>query len=412
MNTLANYKNYMRPTRTVKETIFLNSLLTVLIYICIADIFLYGAIFLENSSLQLMLIGIKAMLSLIGVVLVFGNLNSIIKVGWCALLILFFIPYVIHLSGLEYFCNTISFLGILTILPYVAIRKRTIKILLAFWFLYMVFMVVFTKSSRNFVNNHWFINPNLSSIMIFLTIFVVFCFIKVKYHKFKLRIVLLMIALTILQLTYKGRSALIGTFLVFVNMLFPKLERKLNARKCCRLTFFIHTLSVCFVAFYSITLFKIIGKGNLYIMGKDIFTGRQMIWQDAFSQLSGNWLFGIGNRLRSMKIYGNLFTNLHNQSMGYLVTFGLLAFISYVLLLSSLIKNLYKKNYVLVAIFILILSLMAYFETLLYSSDNIRYILPILVVIGYFDKKNKRSSKVEEGYSLLLVRDFKKVAQN
>ena len=86
-------------------------------------------------------------------------------------------------------------------------------------------------------------------------------------------------------------------------------------------------------------------------------------------------------------------TNLHNQMMGYLVTFGILVVIPMVILMGNLLKEL-KKDNILVVAFILILLVVCFFETSIYSSSTNAFIVLQIGMLNYIGYQYKKGEKL------------------
>ena len=233
--------------------------------------------------------------------------------------------------------------------------------------------------------------------------FYLLCFMLILSTKVKNKIVPVVISVIAFafQLIFGGRSALIGTILFIAYILFIK-RLNITRRKLCNIQMILCVLGIVFAYLYSIVLFETIGHGNVLIFGKDIFTGRQSIWQEAFLRLSGHVLFGIGNTLTVENYVG--IVNLHNQMMGYLVCYGVCFAFVIILLISLSIGEIYKKgctNYV--VILFLISTITSYFETNFYASANMVFLVVAVVIISVMEK-NTVNKENKNDYSLLLAR--------
>ena len=376
-----------------KKSAVASVVLILMMLISLFRIFYSDTFFVASENVKRALAAAVSLLSAIGVLFVFDYLPKKVKFWWFAFLGFLLIAYVQHFSGLEYICNTISFLGLLTILPFICISKTVSRICIlgfsVFVLLIMIFANRFKEGEETLIN----LNTNLSGFVLFLFEFIMLAMSQ-KYRKGVVKryvFYLIFLIAFIFQVQYASRSSLIATVLMIIYFLFKAFFNRVSRGNIFNLVVFLSFMAILFAYFYSVTLYDIIGKGNLIIFGKDIFTGRQIIWRDAFEQLGGNWFFGLGNRLDSYMNENG--TNLHNQMMGYLVTFGILVVIPMVILMGNLLKEL-KKDNILVVAFILILLVVCFFETSIYSSSTNAFIVLQIGMLNYIGYQYKKGEKL------------------
>ena len=132
----------MENYKVLKSNIKLNSptlniLVGFFIFVCLTKLFLFYT-FVDSSEnpMQLIFTAMMAVLSFLSVVSVYRQLSSVLKISWILIVLLFFVSCLIHFNGLEYICNTVSFLGILTVLPYTRFKQNTISLITTCLFLY------------------------------------------------------------------------------------------------------------------------------------------------------------------------------------------------------------------------------------------------------------------------------------
>lgn len=306
----------------------------------------------------------------------------------------FCISYLSHFSGLTYLLNTFFTINILLLLIYVHPPKYLWVTTFLVLSVFVILVILFAPQYRHEDETSKFLNlnTNTSGYILFL-----FFFITIYYAcDFKLGTVkgsifyLLSVGIFFAQLRYAGRSAMLGDVFTLICILLKKHIGKMSNAKVKNYIFALSVFSLLFTYLYAVTLFNAVGHGKWFFMGKDIFTGRQTIWNDSFDQLRGHVILGLGNKLRSMAINGDTsgFTNVHNQMLGYVVTFGLIGSIPFLFLFSNVI-SLYAKRSVMMISFILILSCMAYFDTIIYSTDNVKYnCLALIAIAGLSQTKN------------------------
>ena len=115
-----------------------------------------------------------------------------------------------------------------------------------------------------------------------------------KGKKRLLNIIIFCIA-TVGIILFKSRTCLMC---LLISMFFLVLFKYIKGDHKTRFLALLAVLGIIFAYFYAVILFDLVGgTGKVEIFGKDLFTGRQKIWQSAFLRLDGNYLFGIGNTL-------------------------------------------------------------------------------------------------------------------
>lgn len=370
--------------------------------------------FFKVSTISVVLTAILTCCSLAGIFVVFAKkLSFFMRVLCICFGITAIISYSIHQSGLEYFCNTIIFLGVLAMAPYVKLKKNLTRISLAIYFAVTILVMLFAKqfgagNTKDVLIN---LNTNGSGFILMICEFCLLGLVCVnKNHRAKRYCYLILfVVVFIFHIQFSGRSSLIGTALMLLYVIFKRQFDKSGKRFVRGLAFILCLGGVLFAYIYAVPLFEKIGHGQIYLMGKDIFTGRQVIWQDAFEQLSGNLLFGIGNRLQSIAINNDTsgFTNLHNQMMGWLTTYGIVVYILILLLIMGLLGIYVKKgrSKIFIAVTLILLGI-SYFDTILYSSANNPMVIIALILATNFDNviNKAREKRYAKNHSLLLVR--------
>ncbi len=363
----------------------LNIFVGFFIIVCLTKLFLFYTFFDSSENrMQLIFTVLMAMCSFLSVVSVYRRLSSILKICWFLILLLFLVSCLIHFNGLEYICNTVSFLGILTVLPYTKLKQMTVSLMTACLFLYCALIILFANrfedSSSSLIN----LNTNTSSVTVLVFEFCLCAIASLSKKAKKVTCYLLAFVCVIFQFMFDGRSSLIGTVVLFCYLICRKFFNNWRIKSVRNVVVCICVFSVLFAYLYSNVLFEILGHGNFYFLGKDLFTGRQLIWAEAFKCLRGHWLFGIGN---SLETYMGEGTNLHNQILGYLTLYGVPIAIIYIILLSNAVMKVYrptKRNYAVA--FIIAMLILCYFETALYSLVVMQITIS-MISIYYSDRK-------------------------
>jgi O-antigen ligase len=393
------------PNRVInKKASILNDLIHCFLLVCFLKILCCKTFFNANQIISLLLLAVLTVIILFAVVYIFDKLSVSISVGWLLLLVFLLISFCKNKSGLEYICNTIIFLGLLTVLPYTHIKFSTAKICFILYAVYCLLVILFApkfdmNDTEAIVNDGalFNLNTNTSSIVLILFEFAACSFASATKDYKKILFYILAVIAFLFQLSFAGRSSLIGTGLLVVYLVFKKFFNTRNINTVRILVMILCAFSIIFTYLYAVVLFNLIGHGKVYILGKDLFTGRQLIWNDAFNQINGHWLLGIGNRLAATSIGDDTLgsTSLHNQMLGYLTCFGLFVVVSYIFLLGNLVARIFKdtKRKYSVA-FVISLTVMSYFETIIYSSQCMIYVSVILVMLFVFDTNRCKHKKV------------------
>ena len=157
----------------------LNIFVGFFIIVCLTKLFLFYTFFDSSENrMQLIFTVLMAMCSFLSVVSVYRRLSSILKICWFLILLLFLVSCLIHFNGLEYICNTVSFLGILTVLPYTKLKQMTVSLMTACLFLYCALIILFANrfedSSSSLIN----LNTNTSSVTVLVF---EFCLFSISY---------------------------------------------------------------------------------------------------------------------------------------------------------------------------------------------------------------------------------------
>ncbi len=377
---------------SAREQFLLNALL-VIFFILSALKLLLWIFFTLPTAVGLVFTAALTLVTLLELVISVKVLDSRLTFALAAAFILFAASYLMHRSGLEYACNTVIFLGTLAVLPHARLSRRTIKIAF-FLLLFSAWLIAGFASRDNDKGLFFNLNTNSSSFLLFASqaALLVYAQRQTEGGTQKLLALLLTAALIVTQFQFGGRSSLIGTALLVAYAIVHKRFERLSSKTVSYVIAALCVGAVAFAYFYAEILYSIIGHGEIYFLGKDLFTGRQVIWSDAFTAIKNNLLTGIGNTLMSWTsaTTGNP-VNVHNQILGYLTCFGLPATIAFIVAFSLIATQIfgYGKSKTTAAILI-VLTVISYFETLFYSSDSI-VVLPIALIIIYFLSKKEYS---------------------
>ena len=323
--------------------------------------------------------------------LILPEMDSTLLFLWVALLGACGGVFLIHRSGLEYICNTVIFLGTLTLLPKISLKEGIGKLFLGIFSLYVILFLAFANREMEDTSKILWMNTNGSAFLC-LMLGILFLIFSESFKDKRLRILCYVLSALCFfgQLQFGGRSSLIGTVLYTLYFIFRGKVDKLPKKWLGWMMIGLCIGAVVFAYFFAVLLFNWIGKGNLVILGKDIFTGRQVIWGGAFKELKTHWLLGIGNTLDTPFVVNpNIPTdNVHNQFLGYWTCFGIIVTslcVALLVILTLRLKSTRKRT----TAFIVMLVLLSYFETLLYSTPNMMYLPLILFLIYHHDCKGE-----------------------
>lgn len=291
-----------------------------------------------------------------------------------------------HGTSFEYFFSLTSLIiGLIIIILYSLNNKNSSSVIFSMLSIVLIIKGLLTPfGDPNLELKQNQLNPNgmgFFLLMIFCYIFTMFlCGNKKRY-------LFISILILVAQVFYLSRNSLL--FSVFYALA-AYISKKFNYNFTYKGTIVVFLLlfQIFFVYFYSHTLFNMIGKGNLLIFGKDIFTGREVIWSEAFNQLSSDWLFGIGNTfVSSWLLDGKPTTNLHNSALAILVNFGFFVLL-YVSLVIGFLSKRIKSKYTF--LFLCCILGASYFDTILFSSSNVTIILIGFLCVNSVVKENKK----------------------
>lgn len=134
-----------------------------------------------------------------------------------------------------------------------------------------------------------------------------------------------------------------------------------------------------------VALYNYMDGQSIVIFGKNLFTGRQNIWQDAFRMIAENPIFGVGNEEKYVEVYDSA----HNSLLAIWKTSGgillILYVITFIIAKPKLAKqhniNLFMRCAIIPVIFI------AAFETIL--TDSNLYIFALIPLLNKIVESKK-----------------------
>lgn len=379
----------------------INICVSILVVLCFIRIVIFESFWdYLNNYLSLFLAIVSAFTMVVAFLLVHRAILRSIKILSVLLVLALLLSFFVNESGLEYICNTVTVLGLFAVLPYTKLEFKTIILFTVCFVTYGILLILFApkfdKETAAIMN----VNTNASSFVMFYLMCIMFVF-AIRSKRKMLFIIFALVAFAF-QFSFVGRSTLIGSALFLIYLIFRKFCGSASKNAINVLQLFLCVFAILFAYFYAVILYEAAGYGTIVIFGKDIFTGRQIIWNEAFEQIKGHLLLGIGNVLTAGDYVGTV--NIHNQMLGYLVCFGLIATIIIIVLIGLTVSYLYeRKQSNLSVAFISIVIIVSYFETVFYSSvDIVLFIIPLVVIYTVERKIQLNGVKVDN--QLLLAR--------
>lgn len=283
----------------------------------------------------------------------------------------------------SYFWNTSGVLQVMyafTILLYLYVfhadplRKREQNIVLIM-FTVITFFVLLNgdRGAVIYGGNEGKFNPNTCGLMLSMLFF---AGVSKYVSERKISLLIFSVVCFLVQFLFLCRTALMGEAIFLVGLLITRARKKTFRRSTVFWTIFLFSIGgVIFAWLYADVLFSAVGYGKITILGKDLFTGRQAIWQNALQRIRNNPIFGVGGQLGvgEDEIADSL-ENAHNQPLGILAAFGLLPFLFFYVALALLAALPYCNGHGsrqcnrVPAIFLFTITVMCYFE-LLFSAQ-------------------------------------------
>lgn len=360
----------------LKEKPTINSFLlySPIILILINNFFLGG-----NKSVERAVLVICFLLSFFSNLIIsnFPNAFAISLYGAATAIV----SFLINGSGIGSFVaysNLLMFIVLYATIEIEDFQKRRLNILA----IISILLVVFVFSDFNSTNTYYYsilkditaehLNPNtMGMLCFFLGYFCLSEVLKVKNKKIKYLFgTIVFIIIFYLIYRTKARTSLFA-FLLFIIAIIL-----LNKKS----TFFRSQGVFCFCIVFSfvltfvyINLYEILG--SITILDKNIFSGRQNIWKEAFSLIKDNLFFGYDNKY----LFSGKFANAHNSLLSMLFMFGLIPTILAIATISKSFKMFSMKADLLVIKMIYCCIFIMIFESLL-TDANLYYYFTLLFI--------------------------------
>lgn len=374
---------------TIRRTI-VKYMTIVFLALLLLRVFLIASFFSYSPNVSVTLSSVftytLAVFSLLELIFLFPDLKLITKGLWLVLIVVLTILFFHHTMVKEYICGTVIFLVTLTALPKVKLNRWIILAFLGIYLLYTLFVIIFANRDPYDTTKYITLNPNTSAYVCLLAGMALVAFAD-SFTSKRIAIPLALSSVLFFFFVYLfgSRAALIGVVLFVAYLLLKKYLDKVSKKAIGWLTFIVCIGAVLFAFFFSKVLYVWLGDENVTLFGKDIFSGRQVVWSAAFEQIKGNWLFGIGNTLYSP--YGNP-TRLDNQMMGYLINFGVITLSLIVALIISLMSEMCSSKKMAIGT-VLVLLVSGFFETYFFYETTVSYTCIVLFIMHFADQQKK-----------------------
>lgn len=183
------------------------------------------------------------------------------------------------------------------------------------------------------------INPNIVA-MLFLSAFIHFvCYVNMTRSSKGVKLLVDSVALVLFTykiLEYESRSVLISLVLFLLLALFFKHGIKYDTYK--NLTVGILLSSLLFLFVYILMYERL---GDIQILGKSLYTGREIIWGSALDIIERYPIFGCGNLLKFDSIHGTMTYSAHHTIIGLWKILGIVPTLTFMF---SFVNRSYRQE--------------------------------------------------------------------
>lgn len=296
---------------------------------------------------------------------------------------------IINSSGVEKALAMLITISSMIFYRYYRLNSNEIKKILVYFVLAII--IIALNNDIIFKNAGTTFNPN--TIAFLLTM--LYCIMLTMFaKKQKLLYFIVMVVCVMLQFVFESRTAFFGLIAYTVLFILFRAWKTSFRKYTVVISVIFMALAGILLAYFYIQIYEKYGYG-FELFGKDLFTGRQYIWQGAFTSISQNFWFGVGSHLNEDLLelgYFDYVANAHNQPLGTLVAFGILGFTTFYLLFAHALAGPYKRKEVTraPALFIIVVLGMSFFDIYFFSSLNYLCIIIDYVVISSISTKLKR----------------------
>ena len=364
--------------------------------ICLEILVQYVILFyVSNTNITKSMLLILLLLSLMLCIIEFKKIiikNLILMV---AIVVLMIISTISGSGGWGAVVNAIILMANMLALSQMKFRHKQIQFISNIFLSPIIALLLFSgKQYAYYISSNIFdykLNPNVIAYLVLLCSFFAFYLINNKHKAMKSFIFFIILYLLFLT---RARTSLIA-FLLFVllNLLNKlKLKRKIRRTKYKYWITLLIIAYFCSIYIYAYVLPNYVPSGKLILLNKNIFSGRQIIWQEIFSLMKHNWLLGVGAdyAFTDKQLY-----SAHNLFLGYAAIFGLPVMLGMVLFIYKILKDCFLKNNNMNTEYIfmiwIVLLVVSIFETFLSYSPIIIFSTCVFI----FNLDSSHESKVK-----------------
>lgn len=319
------------------------------------------------------------------------------KLLFILFLILVFISYFVNFSGLEKLIGLCDILMLIMLFQKSPLNNKE-RNFLFYLFSLSLFIILLNGSPLDDGQDSKKFNSNGCAFILSM----LFCVSIVRFTKAKTWINLLFALISFaLQFIFVSRTAMFSCLVfLFLFVIFKTYRKTYKFKTIFYTILMVSVFGVLFAYIYAEVLFPLWGHGKIIIFGKDLFTGRQEIWHYTFESIQENPIWGVGSHLNDDLLnsgFYDLIINAHNQPLGLLAAFGLLPFIVFYVTFAyaTAYKHKFKKSDLYFtntpALFILLISLMSWFDLYFFSQYNwVPILIAYCLICGYSTREKKQ----------------------
>ena len=373
--------------------------ISIIRLLSIIQLFLLLAFVMHWESL----ISITSQLVLIcGVVMIFNSiiLDTDKKIDYVILLMYLFMICCLSYSY-ELFIRVICFAIMISAFDtglMVKLDKKTIKILAISSVLQAVLLIIMSYTPLAYSVDHFgdnayylalgFSNPNTTGVVLFSTVFTVVALLdyynySVSIKSFRVKtLVIISGVLMLVRLLYltNSRTSLIICLVTLLLFLFFKIQS--NNKSFSKIVILLIMLVPTIYYYTYITYSSQILFDEIVFMGKPLFSGREVVFEEAHVAWTNFW-FGNANR--------SMFGNAHNSTITVVENIGIVGFVIYMFYYAKRLfqynKRSSKDNMALLAI--LSLFIHGCNEAVMFTGGSIFYIYVLNLCLLVLAKQNK-----------------------
>ena len=240
----------------------------------------------------------------------------------------------IFYSSLGSIVQFLNLILMLFVFNEIAIEKKTYRRIHFLTFALLIFYLMTLKildGNLSHIHDFWGnkVNPNLVSVLFFAAFLHLMCWLDAfnipKLVGFPIKVAAAIFFLIKID-QYESRSILISFALFLVLAIFVRKDMKFIRIKGIVVTVLI--ISVVFSLIYVLMHIRL--GDDVKILGKSLYTGREIIWKSAFEQISDNPIFGSGNVSKFESIHGTTTYASHHTVLGLWKILGIVPLLTFV----------------------------------------------------------------------------------